>query len=279
MVVRSLPGVPGTALLDALRTAASTAWNLRGAHGTAIDRFNQYQQWANQEVDRFGRLVPADELDRLVTTRRYWALQTLDPASHGHLTSFVDVEVDERVRVLEREVTDLDRALSRWRNSPDAVVVADTNVYLHHPEVFLNVPWRELVPARMGAVQLVIPLLVVDELDRHKRSARSQRSGDGPTALRTRARVTLREIDELFTSTEWTVTLSPAGRLTGLVRASLLLDPPEHARLPDADSELIDRARSLQDLIERPVNLVTYDTGMTFRARAAGLKPIKLAHE
>ncbi|MEH0986253.1 hypothetical protein [Micromonospora sp. CPCC 205556] len=45
------------------------------------------------------------------------------------------------------------------------------------------------------------------------------------------------------------------------------------------DEEIIDRALSTELLAGRPVTVVTYDTGMAMRAKAAGLQVVKLEHK
>ncbi|HEY2079284.1 MAG TPA: PIN domain-containing protein [Streptosporangiaceae bacterium] len=55
----------------------------------------------------------------------------------------------------------------------------------------------------------------------------------------------------------------------------MVFDPPGHVRLPTNDDEIIDRTLAIQALAAREVTLVTYDTGMSTRARAAGLTVIK----
>ena len=61
----------------------------------------------------------------------------------------------------------------------------------------------------------------------------------------------------------------------GEVTMGLLFDPPGHVRLPINDDEIIDRAVAVQTLAGREVTLLTYDTGMSTRARNAGLKVVK----
>ena len=64
---------------------------------------------------------------------------------------------------------------------------------------------------------------------------------------------------------------------SGKVTVELLLEEPGHVRLPHPDDELVDQALALEALSGRKVYLVTFDTGMSVRARAAGLEVIKLA--
>ena len=61
----------------------------------------------------------------------------------------------------------------------------------------------------------------------------------------------------------------------GEVTIEVLLDPPGHLRLPIND-EIVARTGALEILAGRPVRLVTGDTGMAIRARAAGLRVTKL---
>ena len=53
--------------------------------------------------------------------------------------------------------------------------------------------------------------------------------------------------------------------------AEIVLDTAGHVRLPINDDELIDRTLAIQDLAGRAVTLVTFDTRVATRARAAGL--------
>jgi hypothetical protein len=123
----------------------------------------------------------------------------------------------------------------------------------------------------------VVPLLVVDELDRHKRKDRQTKvHPEGKETVSSRARVTLRHLEDLFGDPSWVVTLhSDRFPAAPPVKAELLLDPLGHIRLPEPDAELIDRALALQDLSGRPVTLATSDTGMIFRAKAAGLTSVR----
>jgi hypothetical protein len=62
----------------------------------------------------------------------------------------------------------------------------------------------------------------------------------------------------------------------GAVDMEILYDPPSHIRPPVNDEEIIDRTLAAQPLAGRPVTLITFDTGQTFRARKADVKVVKL---
>lgn len=177
------------------------------------------------------------------------------------------------MRALRDAVSALTARVDRLEAQSGRLVVADTNVYLHHEQLFDEVDWPGVVSAGSQGVHLVVPLLVVDELDRHKRADRQKKVRRGAEeTVGTRARRTLRALDELFEDPRWVATLRPdRGPPAPAVRAELLLDPPGHVRLPDADDELVDQAAALRDLSGRDVAVVTGDTGMALRARAVGL--------
>src|SRR5437899_952930 len=230
MLVRPLPGVTGALLLDALRLTENSLENVRGSGGSAIERFNAYQKWANEEARRLGRLLRPADLDSLVTTPRYWTLQALDPVAHGSLAAFINLELDERLRVVSGTREELERELVRWQSARGLVVVPDSHVLLHHDEYFDAIEWTTVVPARAEDVNVVIPLLVIDELDDQKRGNRNNKVSDhNPERARTRARVTLRKLDELFTNTDWRVTLKPSAfPERGAITLELLFDGPDH---------------------------------------------------
>jgi len=154
----------------------------------------------------------------------------------------------------------------RWRR-PGRVVVPDTNVFLHHPSCFHETDWAQLV-GTADAVRIVMPLVIVDELDRKK--------FDGKDAVRTRARTTLRAIDDLVSDPRETTSVSLGSGKAFLFE--MLLDPIGHVRLPNADDEIIDRVAAVSQLLDRPPLIVTYDTGAALRASVAGLPRLKLSH-
>lgn len=279
MTIRPLPGVSGDSLLAVLQAEMTNLQNLRSSPGTAFARLNEYLVWSNDALSRTAQMVRAEDLDLLVTTPRHWTLQALDPAARGpSLGGFVDLEIDERLRTFTSEREVLERELHRWRSRQGMLVIVDTNVFLHHDSFFEEVPWAEITDAGLEGVHLIIPLLVVDELDRHKRSQRGTKVSDSnDEAVRTRARRTLRRIDELLRPGQSTL-LQP-GRLpdSGEVSAELLLDPPRHVRLPEPDAELVDIAVGVQQVAGRDPTLVTFDLGMKLRCRASRIPVVLLS--
>jgi len=116
---------------------------------------------------------------------------------------------------------------------------------------------------------VLVPLLVVDELDGLKRHSETK----------TRARGALKMLDEVFTRVSQSNTMGVLRQADGTlglgpITMELLFDPPDHERLPDNDAEIVDRALAVKALAGRPVTMVTYDKNMAFRARYAGLQAV-----
>nr|WP_237552877.1 PIN domain-containing protein [Streptomyces sp. SID5789] len=134
-----------------------------------------------------------------------------------------------------------------------------------------------MLGTRGAFVHLMVPMVVVDELDQLKESKAPQ--------SRWRARYTLAVLDRLFQKSTEQARLREADaeelRTTGLrrgeVTVQLLFDPPGHVRLPIKDDEIVDRALAVKPLSGREVTVLTYDTGQATRARVAGLRDLKLS--
>jgi PIN domain len=117
-------------------------------------------------------------------------------------------------------------------------------------------------------VRVIVPVVILDELDGLK--------GSGDARRRWRAGYTLAVMEEAFAAKPVPGLLrGPAGNRGGVI-LDLLLDPPGHVRLPINDDEIIDRTLAAQALAGTPVTLLTFDTSEAERGRRAGLRVNKL---
>jgi rRNA-processing protein FCF1 len=102
----------------------------------------------------------------------------------------------------------------------------DTNALLHYTR-FGQLPWRERL--RQELVRLIVPLVVVDELDGKKYARREE--------FQQRARELLTLIDGYATASP------PVGYLA--VRDGVTFevppDEPGHSRMPSNDREILER--------------------------------------
>lgn len=156
-------------------------------------------------------------------------------------------------------------------------VVADTSFYIEHADKLEEADFRPLLGIGEDPVHVLVPVAVVDELDRLKKSKDKQE--------RWRSRYTLAVLDRVLATTAGPAQVIPedfsmlgtGGLPRGQVTIEMIFDPPGHVRLPITDDEIIDRALALQPLAGRDITLLTYDTGQSHRARNAGLDARKLA--
>jgi hypothetical protein len=190
------------------------------------------------------------------------------PANSAHEMDVVLRERDIWVQRLKAAETAA-RLLQTFVNRPGRVAVLDTSAF-HESGDFWTADWAavtEADPPRANAaglpIRLIVPLLVVDELDGQKRHP----NGD----VRKVARGILRELRKLpRASTDSVVDVL---QLNDRVTLEILADERGHVRLGDNDAEIVDRAVHVRSLFpeQRPVILVTGDQSMEFRAIGLGL--------
>ncbi|MEU1499648.1 PIN domain-containing protein [Streptomyces sp. NPDC005732] len=282
MLVSPLPGVDRKHLHETLGKVHQNVANLftSGPH-EYYERLLAYLDWAVDAVGRLDTLISSADLDRLVLTKRHdQLLAGLDNFTIGTtqrlVNHLVSAELRQRTEAFGAAVEVLAQELQRWqlRGVP---VVADSSFYIKHPEKLEEVDFAKLLDVTEHPVHLVVPMVVVDELDQLKETKDRH--------LRWRAGYTLAVLDRLFQkSTEQAVLreVDPevqrtTGARRGEVTVQLMLDPPRHVRLPINDDEIVDRALALKPLSGREVTVLTYDTGQATRARVAGLRDFKLS--
>lgn len=263
-------------ILDSTRTAASNLWS-GGGPGTARERLLSYLEWAGTAARMLGYQISEADLRALVLNRRYElllssmsGLASTDTPVQRVVNDLVRLELEGRVKDFDEAITTLKAYKERWSNAGDLLVL-DTNFYVEHPKEVQDADLAGLTAATTpgSKMHVLVPLLVVDELDRLKRDNQA----------RSRARTALKTLNTVFAHVSEN---QPVGRLRddaptlGPVTMELLFDPPAHERLPDPDAEIVDRALAVQNMAGRPVTMVTYDTSMAFRARQVGLKDLLL---
>jgi rRNA-processing protein FCF1 len=285
MLVTPRPGTNRESLLNDLRTIKNETQSLCGGT-SAYTRLLDYLDWVGRTVRALGNQISIADLDRLVLTKRYEQLL----AGVGTMTGteievrrvvngLVSLELAQRIEAFDQAVKALDAQIKRWSN-PWNLVVLDTSFYIQHEQKLGDADIAPLVIAPQSDVHVIVPIVVVDELDGLKQSKDSR--------VRGRARYTLAVLDRVFAvSTTGPAQLrtgdvlipGPDGTGRGQITMELLFDPPGHVRLPIYDDEIVDRALAVVPLAAGHVTLLTYDTGQAMRARAAGLQVKKLREE
>jgi predicted ribonuclease YlaK len=173
----------------------------------------------------------------------------------------------DRLRTLAAEL-DLTRRLF---GGAGACLVPDTSFYIEHGEKIEEVDFHDLAQSS-GPVRMLIPIVVVDELDALKRGSASK--------TRWRAGYSLAVIDRVIVDPPRPGILYPKEHMPprGEVTFQIIFDPPGHQRMSINDDEIVARSLACQPFADN-LTVITYDTGQSTRARAAGLKVNKLSHD
>ncbi|WP_307513437.1 PIN domain-containing protein [Streptomyces sp. W4I9-2] len=280
MLVTPLPGTDRGNLITILGNLRHDADNLRGPfNGSAYNRLVRYLRWATTAARQLRYQVRSPDIDHLVLTRRYNTLlagaSSGMAGSHqeGLVNDLISLELEERVADFDTALEALKERVASW-NQQGLFVVADTSVYIQHDVKLEEWDLRGILPVREEPIHLLVPMVVIDELDSLKQS-RSTRWRAG-YSLAVFERLLPSGIGSAILAEEDYAPLDSGGIPRGKVTIEILFDPPGHERLPINDDEIIDRAVAIQPLAGRPVHLLTYDTGQSMRGRAAGLRVVKL---
>ncbi|MEW1912327.1 PIN domain-containing protein [Kitasatospora sp. NPDC085895] len=223
--------------------------------------WSDYFRTITATYDRLGQAIADPDLAGGLYSGHAWQLA----ASSGveHLFGALVQEIQRQIAAIEAAQKQL-KALRAYTARPGVPVVYDTNMLNHwrQPE---DIDWKELLRAEKlnGPARLVVPLVVIDELDR-------QKYGNG--ALATKATTAIRYLERKLAG-------APAGEAVGLrpgVTLEVRLDPPGH-RLGEADVEILLCAAELNQLLPSAgTRVLTDDTGMRLRAQSMGLTPLRL---
>lgn len=277
------PSSSPSSTLQLIQRISGNLTSAQQGHNSREALYN-YLFWAYSSLRDLGPHLRQTDLDRLVTTKRFWALQSvLEPKDESMIRLFINLEIDERSRDFEFEIEEMRRAISDWKyqGQPQLVaIVLDTNILLEHHHELATVDWttKAKIMSDVG-ISLLVPIVVLDELDRLKRDNKSGRKGQPP--IRTQARQALRTLENLLDKPGVRRTLRSAGfdenSITSELSLSVMEEPLGHLPLAHVDSEIEDRALTLLPFAKK-VCIATYDTGLAFRARQVNLDVCKFEY-
>jgi len=243
---------------------------------TVQDAFHEYLNWVTLCAQTFGPILLGDELDRLILTRRYWALLNVVSTNvAGVLWDVIRVEIAERRAAFDDAISELDSMRSPL--TARAAVVPDTNVWMRHHNQLADLPWGEYLNLR-GSVRLTIwlPSVVLEELDKLKRDRGEMVVGGERYPRRDLARRALRSITEWFGSNpSWAHHFNTNESNSRQVEVRVITEDRDHVRLASVDAEIIDIAQSFTPFFVNS-QVMTYDVSLAFRARAVGNSAILL---
>ncbi len=136
-------------------------------------------------------------------------------------------------------------------------IVPDTSAFIESV-YFDEFSWQSLdgvIPA--GLARLIVPILVIEEIDALKRDHNGPVSG--------RARSVLRRLWELHAADPAQSAALPCSAAT----VELCLDDPWHVRRPVNNDEIIQRAVTISEIAGRDTLLAAGDHSMPYRAGLA----------
>lgn len=265
--VATFPGIRRDELVKTLTQVHTDLANIRSKTTIASEYAAHYLEWVSESVRMLRFQLPSTEIDRLLLTRRYWAIQSAQGFESARLAQ---TEIDERNVALGRTIEWLKATSQKWNAAPGRLVVADSGFFCNHEKKFRDIPFADILGLRDEPVRVMLPMVVLDELDGLK-----QHNNDH---VRWRAGHTLGVLDELLQGDgtgmlhdEDYTPLRSGGITRGPVSIEVFFDPPGHRRLPINDDEIIDRALAIQGEAERGVTFCTFDTSQSTRARFRGL--------
>ena len=241
--------------------AAGEAVTLRGGGGVAaLETLRQdFLSWTEVVEDLLRRIASNSEVTEALRSRRYWEIHRMDLGSPVRPIPLIRDEVLAQCDYLRAIRDGLQQRRRIAGRGAGSAAILDTNIILQclPPE---QIDWPAVV--ERDKVRLIIPLRVIEELDQKKFSD-SQR-------LARRARSILPKLDRL---------LEPGGPVEQLDEATsleVLGERPGGMREPDGDSEIIASAQMLQQFGAGDVTVVTIDSAMRLRARAEGLRAVRV---
>ena len=222
-----------------------------------------YLEWIENATLTIENNLDDDELLTGLCARAYWRIYDLtedDPQPY----TLVRHEIRHQQRRIEAVIAHLEH-LRRFIDREGSIVVPDTSAFIERRD-FKELDWAGL-DIRPLPVRLVVPVLVIEQLERVKDFDRGDK--------RHIARRVLKELREVFRD----VKPGEAAELRKNVTIEALIDEDSHVRLENEDGEIIDQALQLHLLTGRTVTIAALDPSMELRTRLRGIDVVICARQ
>lgn len=238
---------------ETLRRLETDCGNCESTHHEFGLAQKAYLDWVDGADGQLRSVFADHEAADALVSRAYWEIQRLSDATPG-AWQVLRREIRSqagRLRAMQHQLAELHEFVER----PGDLVVLDTSALIQG-EWFEHYDW----PAELDVgpvVRLVVPIVVIEELDDLKDRERRPR-------VRDRSRRLLRRFRELG------VPQGPAP-IRDDVTIEIFVDDDWHRRLSNNDGEIIEQAKLLEALTGRPARLVCIDAAMEVRGCRRGL--------
>lgn len=231
--------------------------------GDSARRKDAFLTWCDQwATPQLGNHFPRSEGIFGEIADSYHRVALAPPMRERELNGLLNREWQEWDARLQQVLSGLE-ALRAFVARPGHLVVLDTSA-LMEGVFFTEFDWHSVDSSLTGgALRLIVPSLVVEELDELKR-----RPAERQKAL---ARRVLTALWNLHRPAPAEPAALP-GRAD--ITIEVLLDDGWHQRMPNNDGEIIDQALSVRQLTGRPVILAACDYTQLYRAAPTGLTAV-----
>jgi hypothetical protein len=228
--------------------------NCRNGNDARDVRDQWLRWWSEADAQLRNLFADGDVAASLYVSQARVRDVNLDAMPYGLLKHEIDVWLDRFTAMVDELM-----ALKRFIERPGLIVVPDTSAFIEGVH-FTELNWQQMADIDpRKPVRLVVPVLVVEELDELKR---------GRDRVRDRARSVLRQLWELNTDGKQAAVI-PGSRP---VTVEVLADGSWHVRRPVNDNEIIERALYIGEITGKDVILAAADYSMLYQASSAGLK-------
>ncbi|MDT0465343.1 PIN domain-containing protein [Streptomyces gibsoniae] len=234
-----------------------------------FDLYEEYMEAVDQAHGRLTWVFAEPDLAERLHSTAFWHLASMERSSLGAQKSLIYRETQRQLSSLEDAKCALE-CLKKLAQLPGMPVIYDTNM-LNHWVQPSDVHWRQVFSAvglKVPLVRLVVPMTVIDELDR-------QKYGQGDLARK--AATAIRYLNRVFSNQNHNM---PVEIRKGEATLEVWYEPGGRRREVDADMEILRCASDLSQLIPNErTHVLTDDTGMRLRAQQMGLSAVRLPEE
>jgi len=192
------------------RQISSDIQTVHNQHGSVHDRLAAYIEWAARAANTLTYLVSDADVGYLIWTPGYHRLVTglgiwtdTDQATVRAVNFTVSAELTQRQQAFDAAVADVQAHISKWPDNSARFAVADTSVYIEHQDKLdETLDFEDLLGLKSGIVpvRVIVPIIVVDELDNTKNR--------GDSHAKWRAAYNLAVFDRLFPGQRFSAAIS-----------------------------------------------------------------------
>lgn len=242
-------------LLELRRTLES----ITGSGQAGAEMLNAWRGWSARALALAHWQFSERTVREVILGSQFELLQSLAVADYGPgLSMLIGAEIGNRRGELDRAVKELEDVQAAWGRDRLAIIL-DTGVLLNAGPRIAKIPWDDVLNTSTRTAAFVIPIQVVEELDKQKMN----RNGE----LRTNAGFALKWLSQLVDAGNRSVPFPDEDSSSTL---RVWVDENDRVPLAEVDRDIIDRALHVKAFTKRAV-IVSMDQSMVFRARAYGL--------